>query len=415
MDGRNKIRSITIRLCIAVCAFVAGALLTCGQVTAETPPLFELQGVPQPLSCPPTTPTQIQRSLLGMPAVIRPSLVKPNARVLSVSQTPEIAVLAGTSDANSGSPAQTLPAPVDLHSAVRNSAIPVAQKAPATRITVEEALETKGSVTFRKTALSEVVFLLSDLWHINIVAGENVSGEVSGAFHDAPLREVLSASLAATGYSYRQTGSSLIVLPIDQVGADDPNFVSDTIQLPSTLSHDDATLEAAQLLLSDRGQMRKVGNNAVLVVDTAQRIARVRQLFMDLTPSQASLDSASMHSQTLAGTPSAPQYVQPGIAYFSPQFTEAEEMGAPLREALGESVIVAVYPEENRIMIKGAADDLRLAAEAIRQLDRPRPQVRITAMIYDVSLNEVERLGVDWSARPRSNFACICGDYRIDY
>ena len=85
--------------------------------------------------------------------------------------------------------------------------------------------------------------------------------------------------------------------------------------------------------------------------------------------------------------------MQSGIAYFSPQFTEAEEMGEPLREALGESVIVAVYPEENRIMVKGTADDLRLASEAIRQLDRPRPQVRITAMIYDVSLKEVRTVG----------------------
>jgi hypothetical protein len=31
-------------------------------------------------------------------------------------------------------------------------------------------------------------------------------GEVSGAFHDAPLREVLSAALTTSGYSYRQTG-----------------------------------------------------------------------------------------------------------------------------------------------------------------------------------------------------------------
>jgi general secretion pathway protein D len=143
-----------------------------------------------------------------------------------------------------------------------------------------------------------------------------------------------------------------------------------------------------------------------LVVDTAQRIARVRQLFTDLTPSQVSVDSASIGQapsvQTLADTASTADIVQSGIAYFSPQFTEAEEMGEPLREALGESVIVAVYPEENRIMVKGTPDDLRLASEAIRQLDRPRPQVRITAMIYDVSLKEVERLGINWSARPHS-------------
>ncbi len=291
-----------------------------------------------------------------------------------------VAVLSGTLPSSDAPAAATLPHPA--------TAVPAIPR----HVTVEEALATKGSVTFRKTALSEVVFLLSELWHINIVAGENVDGQVSGAFHDAPLHEVLSAALNASGYSYRKTGNSLIVLPIDQVGSDDPNFASETIRLPTMLRDDDSTLQAAELLLSDRGQMQRIGDSAVLVVDTAPRIARIRQLFADLTPAD----------QMTTGTPGtadlAPNAItQSGIAYFTPQFTEAEEMAEPLQMALGENVIVAVYPEENRIMVKGSRDDLRLATEAIEQLDKPRPQVRITAMIYDVGLNELEQLGINWT------------------
>ena len=76
-------------------------------------------------------------------------------------------------------------------------------------------------------------------------------------------------------------------------------------------------------------------------------------------------------------------------------------MAEPLQLALGEQVVVAVYPEENRIMVKGTPADLRIATEAIQQLDVPRPQVRITAMIYDVSLGELERLGVNWNREVR--------------
>ena len=65
---------------------------------------------------------------------------------------------------------------------------------------------------------------------------------------------------------------------------------------------------------------------------------------------------------------------QSGIAYFSPQYTNAEEMSEPLQAALGEQVIVAAFPTENRIMVKGNANDLRLASEAVRQLDQPRPR-----------------------------------------
>lgn len=407
MDGReNSIQAACLRLRHVVCVVFAGILLLDGQLSAEAPPLFELQGVPQPIDGADRASVRIEISSSNRSAMSngqqRPALLRPKARVHSVAPSARIAVLAATNETDTSRPSNDIATPdIPLTGALSKSQAPV-------RMSVEQALETKGSVTFRKTALSEVVFLLSDLWHINIVAGENVSGEVSGAFHDAPLREVLSAALTATGYSYRKTGSSLIVLPIDQVGTDDPDFLSETIQLPSMLSDDEATLEAAQLLLSERGQMRKVGANAVLIVDTQKRIDRVRKLFMDLAPSREMTERASISSpsdQTLAGSPatgSVPEFVQSGIAYFTPQFTEAEEMGESLREALGDGPIVAVYREENRIMIKGTPDELRLASEAIAQLDKPRPQVRITAMIYDVSLKEIERLGVNWSARPHS-------------
>ncbi len=270
---------------------------------------------------------------------------------------------------------------------------------------VEEALATRGSVTFRKTPIAEVVFMLSDLWHINIVAGEDVSGEVSGAFHNAPLSEVLAAVLTSSGYSYRKNGSSLIVLSADRIGSDDPSFVSETLRLPESLRDDASTLEAANLLLSERGAMRKIGSDLVLVIDTPDRIARVRGLFTGLSPeptpdqntvTDSTQTSTSTSPQTLPSPASSGNVSIAGVSYFSPQYTEASELAVPLQAALGENVIVAIYEQENRVMVRGTPDDLRLAAEIVAQLDRPRPQVRITAMIYDVNLNELEQLGLDW-------------------
>lgn len=259
--------------------------------------------------------------------------------------------------------------------------------------TVEQALATRGSVTFRKTPIAEVVFLLSDLWHINIVAGEDVSGEVSGTFHNAPLSEVLAAVLTSSGYSYRKTGSSLVVLSADRIGVNDPSFVSETIRLPELLRDDASTLEAAQLMLSERGDLKKIGTDLILVIDDPARIARVRDLFESLDPT-----SQQSSSTTQTSTSPTPVALAPiaGVSYFSPQYTEASELAVPLQRALGDNVNVAVYEQENRLMVRGTPDDLQLAAEIVAQLDRPRAQVRITAMIYDVNLNELEQLGVNW-------------------
>ncbi|WP_160148180.1 type II secretion system protein GspD [Rubripirellula obstinata] len=330
-------------------------------------------------------------------------IVRGRSRVIEATRSPMVAVLTSTVESDLPPSSLVVPANSTQQDAPQSADV---NKKPAS---VEEALEARGSVTFRKTPLSEVVFLLSDLWHINIVAGENVNGEVSGSFHDAPLREVLSAVLTSSGYSYRKTGSSLVVLTADQVGSDDPSFVSDTLRIPEMLREDESALEAARMLLSERGQIRRLGNDLVLVIDSAARIDRVRNLFSGF----GGFDSSAMTNGTgefeqnenaingnaLASTPAM---LTSGIAYFSPQYTEAEEMREPLQSALGDSVVVAVFPTENRIMVKGSAADLRLATEAIEQLDRPRSQVRITAMIYDVSLKEVERLGVNWNVQPHS-------------
>ncbi len=185
---------------------------------------------------------------------------------------------------------------------------------------IDELLDKRGSIQFRKTPISEVVFLLSDLWKINIVAGETASGEVSGVFHDAPLRDVLSSVLTAAGYGYRREGDSLVVLPLEQL--DSPESIT--------------------------------GDSPAMIVENS-------------------------------------------IAYFTLQYTDAETLAVPLKDALSNTTVIAAYPEENRLMIKGTPDELRIATEAITQLDIPRQQVRITALIYDVSLEEIERLGVNWS------------------
>lgn len=206
-------------------------------------------------------------------------------------------------------------------------------------VSVDEALFMPGSVTFRKTAINEVVFVLSDLWGINIVAGSDVSGEVSGTFRDAPLSEVLNAVLTSTGYGYRRIGESLIVLPLDQ--------------------------------LDRMGQVGSGGS-----------------------------PSSGLAAAGASGSGGFPQVVGGTgltIQYFTLQFTEAEQMAVPLQQALGEQVVVAVYPEENRLMIRGTSADLALAQDAISQLDRPRSQVRITAMIYDVGLGELQNIGINWS------------------
>ncbi|WP_160168427.1 secretin N-terminal domain-containing protein [Novipirellula maiorica] len=361
-----------------------------------------------------TSPTATKLNVANVPDLIPISgsghavILKPESRILAAADT-STALDTAASIANKqpettppGSAAEGVDEPL---AAEPNHSNPPSLHPPASGPqSIAEQLDQNGSITFRKTPLSEVIFLLSDLWKVNIVAADTISGEVSGTFYETPLREVLSAVLNSSGYSYRQTGNSLVVLPIDQVGSDNPDFVSRLIQVPANAGDLDATIDAVQLIMSERGQIRKIGNGAILIVDRPERIDNVQELISNLSPQAAAAIPSVQHlpAPATAAPPSDTILTTDSIAYFTPQFTEAEEMTESLQTALGDNITVATYAKENRIMVKGTPDQLRLAAQAIEQLDIPRPQVRITALIYDVSLKEVEGLGVNWSHGPHS-------------
>ncbi|TWU56563.1 Type II secretion system protein D precursor [Rubripirellula tenax] len=392
MDGNdNQNSSKRFRNVAAWCAHLVAASSFATITFAQSP----LPMDPTPSARP------IYQAEWPVPATTK--LVRPPARLVSGKDSPFTATLTGasTDSARQSDPQPGAWNPVDE---TTESASTQNTTSDATSLrTVEDALQTRGSITFRKTPLSEVVFLLSDLWRINIVAGADVSGEVSGSFHDAPLSEVLAAALTSSGYSYRKTGSSLVVLPADQIGVNDPSFVSETLSLPPSLRDDESTIEAAQLMLSERGQLKKIGADLILVIDRPERIQRIRDLFLSLSSGNP-LGNAATNPDTTRISTSAPQSAVnlAGIAYFTPQFTEASEMAVPLQITLGTSVNVSVYPQENRIMVKGSPSELQMASEIIAQLDKPRQQVRITAMIYDVGLTELEKLGVNWSRDVRA-------------
>ena len=92
---------------------------------------------------------------------------------------------------------------------------------------------------------------------------------------------------------------------------------------------------------------------------------------------------------------------------FDLHYTDAAELAEPLALILGETAVVAPYPAENRLMVRGDGETLRLAISAVADLDRPRQQVRITALIYDVGLNELDQIGINFGRdlRGRANLA----------
>jgi len=82
-------------------------------------------------------------------------------------------------------------------------------------------------------------------------------------------------------------------------------------------------------------------------------------------------------------------------AYFRPQYVDAATIVASLATIVSEYGQVTAIPEENRIVAIDDHDHLLAIAEAVKELDCFRDQVRISALIFDASLEDVENIGVN--------------------
>jgi general secretion pathway protein D len=58
----------------------------------------------------------------------------------------------------------------------------------------------------------------------------------------------------------------------------------------------------------------------------------------------------------------------------------------------------AIVEKDDRLVITDYAENLEMIEKVLDRIDRPRPQVRITALIYDISLSDLEKLGIRWTA-----------------
>ncbi len=259
---------------------------------------------------------------------------------------------------------------------------------PAGRVAASQqlldSLSRRGDLTLRDTTLESSLFTISELWGVNIVAGE-VEGAVNGVFKDAPLRDILDTILLSNGYAYRPIGGSLVISRLEALGQINPFFVSETI--PVGVSDVDEVVEAAKLLSTPQGQIRPLPTaGAILVVDFPDRVEMMRDLIKQL-------DVAGRGARAPGVGPK-----QLEVAYFRTHFVSAANAATALDVVLSAEGRTTSVDGDDRLLVVDYPGNVRMVEAVLARIDRPRPQVNIKALIYDISLTDMERIGVNWSS-----------------
>ena len=256
-----------------------------------------------------------------------------------------------------------------------------------------EKLNRRGDLTLKAATITEAMFTISKTWGINVVVRSDMGGKVNGVFQNAPLHEILNSLLLLNGYSYRPVGQSLVVMSLEDVGDINPLFMTTIV----TLQHGDPTeiKNGIDVLRSPKGKIHAIPTSkSLMVVDYPDRVRLITQKAKQLD------NAATVDVSAAALTGNEDQL---HVAYYAPQYIPATSLKEALAGLLSADGKMAILEGENRIMVSDYPRHLRLTREALDKLDIPRPQVRISAMIYDISLDDVETFGINWMHALKSN------------
>lgn len=251
-----------------------------------------------------------------------------------------------------------------------------------------DALARRGDLTLRNSTLEGALYTISELFQVNIVTG-TLDGKVNGVFRDAPLHEILDGILLSNGYGYRPAGESLVVSPLNEMGQVNPFFKSATI--PVRAAKVQEVIKGVEMLRSPQGRVQAIESaRTIFVLDFPERVEMIEHVIH-------SIDEATIATTGTKG--GAPPWAPPPleVGYFRTHFIAADTAKTAVDAVLSIDGRVAALKDEDRLLIVDHAENLDMARIVLERVDRPRPQVRITAMIYDISVEDIEQLGINWN------------------
>ncbi|MEW4455827.1 secretin N-terminal domain-containing protein [Bremerella sp. JC817] len=259
---------------------------------------------------------------------------------------------------------------------------------------IEAALRQRGDLNLRETTLPHALRTIGEVWNINVVIGSKVEGTINGTFRDAPLYDILDSILLLNGYGYRPVGDSLVIVPLADLGSSNPMFRSETFPL----KHANAVeiIPALESLRSRGGSIQAIASaNSLAVVDYPNHLDMIRTAVQQI-------DQVAANSGASAGN-----RVITDVLNYRPEYLNAKSLLEAVQSLISADGRAAIVETENQVIVIDRPENLRMIQSMLQRVDVPKPQVRITALIYDIDLDDTEQLGVDWSTifkgRPDAN------------
>lgn len=242
---------------------------------------------------------------------------------------------------------------------------------------------------FRDTDLKDALRSLATLVNINLMLNAQIAGTVTILFSDVSVEEAFNTLLRSYDLAFSWSGSILSIFPV----ANAPT-IPHIFNIQNTKA---ATIKETvdRLLTPQRGTSSvDERTNSLLVTDTQQVLDRIAKLLPQIDVKEQPVEVAVRQVTEVfyldyvdaANLTPAIQMIAPAAqiqAYSSSQASMAAAGGG----GTGRSDMMIITDYQSNL------DRIR---ELVAKLDVAPIQVTIDAHIYEIDLNEEERLGINW-------------------
>ncbi|MFO7897801.1 MAG: secretin N-terminal domain-containing protein [Planctomycetota bacterium] len=231
------------------------------------------------------------------------------------------------------------------------------------------------SVSLEKADLRAVVTALARAHQINLVGTGKLSGEVTLHLSEAPVLEALEVILKNAGFVMvrRESGIYEVLSAKEQAKAQKPDEPAKVVVFSLVYADVEETADLlVPAILPDASQVKEdVESRRLIVTGTDRQLSRVAEVLKAFDK---------------------PVRL---VRVFELRYKEAEAAAKLLVPgAVPEEASIAKDPLSNRLIIVGTQDQLRKVEQILAEVDRPLPQVSITAKIVEIKVDRARSLGI---------------------
>jgi type II secretory pathway component GspD/PulD (secretin) len=229
------------------------------------------------------------------------------------------------------------------------------------------------SVSAENEELPSVLYRLAEDYDLNIVISKSVTGKITVKLSDVTLEEALAAMLQPNNYAYSIDGNVVSVYSyaeFQQIERFSP-LVTTVFTLQNT---DVSSLRRTfQSMKSSRGEMElNLKGNQVIITDTPDKIRQFGKIIEELDTRRE-------------------------LKKYKLKYAEASDVLDRIVQLIPEDKGDVFLDERtNSIVVRAVAPLLQNIDELIQGWDVQHKQVMIEAKILEVTLDNSQKLGIDW-------------------